>query len=177
MNKKFGFAMQQGIGLLELMLSLAIIAILLVMATRYFLVTSYSQKLNQVTQEMAQLKGAVYSWKGGNADYGDATDISDKLIAQGLVASGDIKEDNGVKTIVTPWNTEIKVMAGKHSAVDGSCSGGQNKGYASIEFTTSDDKADELKACSALAKSLSNTTTGEQAFCDVNSKKLCYSFQ
>jgi prepilin-type N-terminal cleavage/methylation domain-containing protein len=50
---------QKGIGLLELMLALAIIAILIVMATRYFSKASDNQKINLALQEMTEIKNAA----------------------------------------------------------------------------------------------------------------------
>ena len=49
---------QAGIGLLELMLSLAIIAILLIMATRYYLTTSRSEKVNDTISIVQALVAA-----------------------------------------------------------------------------------------------------------------------
>lgn len=57
-GKKF----QIGIGLLELMLSLAIIAILLVAATRYYQTTVSSQRVNAGARMVATVTAAVDSW-------------------------------------------------------------------------------------------------------------------
>jgi type II secretory pathway pseudopilin PulG len=50
---------EKGIGLLELMLALAIIAILIVMATRYFSKASDNQKINLALQEVTEIENAA----------------------------------------------------------------------------------------------------------------------
>lgn len=57
---------QRGIGLLELMLSLAIISILLVMATRYWIVSNRSSQVNRAVAQLGALQGAINQWKTGN---------------------------------------------------------------------------------------------------------------
>jgi type II secretory pathway pseudopilin PulG len=59
----------RGIGLLELMLSLAIIAILLVMATRYFLVANESQKINNAVSIANGFAGAEAQYATHNNVY------------------------------------------------------------------------------------------------------------
>lgn len=126
-----------GIGLLELMLSLSIIAILLVMATRYYLVTSYSNKLNRLTEEISQIQGAVYTWKGTKSDYTDLT--AGKLIDMGLIAGGDIDPNDNTK-IITPWSVPITI----------SPKGGEaTKALITIDMTSGEEK----KACTALERS------------------------
>ena len=55
---------EQGIGLLELMLSLAVIAILLVMATRFFGVTHRAQAVNHATKEVTVVLAGMQHWRG-----------------------------------------------------------------------------------------------------------------
>ncbi len=74
---------QIGIGLLELMLSLAIIAILLVMATRYYQVASFSEKVNQDINLIGNIEAAANRWKAIYGDYKKITSIQD-LIDQGM---------------------------------------------------------------------------------------------
>jgi prepilin-type N-terminal cleavage/methylation domain-containing protein len=52
----------RGISLLELMLSLAIIAILLVTATRYYNMTRSSQHVNEAAQMITAVYAAAQSW-------------------------------------------------------------------------------------------------------------------
>ncbi len=77
---------QRGIGLLELMLSLAIIAILLVMATRYYVVSSRSESVNRLVTLIGSLKGAIASFNGPVASQ---TNLAQELINMGTIAGGD----------------------------------------------------------------------------------------
>jgi Tfp pilus assembly protein PilE len=62
---------QIGIGLLELMLSLAIIAVLLVMATRYYMSASMNSRITQTVDAVMGLPSAAECWSssGSNATY------------------------------------------------------------------------------------------------------------
>lgn len=64
---------QKGISLLEVMLSLAIIAIILVMATRYFGIASGTSKLNQATGQINEIKQGLAQWSVNNGSYSGAT--------------------------------------------------------------------------------------------------------
>jgi len=55
---------QRGIGLLELMLALAIIVILLVMATRYFLVASLNEKVNTMISTVGGFQASLNCYQG-----------------------------------------------------------------------------------------------------------------
>jgi len=63
LNKK-----QIGIGLLELMLSLAIISVLLVMATRYYMSTSLNSRINQTLNSVLGLPAAAECWLGSSSN-------------------------------------------------------------------------------------------------------------
>jgi prepilin-type N-terminal cleavage/methylation domain-containing protein len=56
MKSKFLKLKQRGISLLEVMLSLAIIAVVLVMATRYFGIATISSKVNQATSMISEIR-------------------------------------------------------------------------------------------------------------------------
>lgn len=94
---------QRGIGLLELMLSLAIIAILLIMATRYYQTTKQSQEVNDAVQLVNSLVGAMSNYrtdhptKFKNVSVGvkDLTDVGYLPSAYG----------DGKNT--SPWRTSI----------------------------------------------------------------------
>ncbi len=104
------FKKERGIGLLELMLALAIIAILLVMATRYFLVTSRSEQVNRMTSQIKSVDAAASKWKSGKSDYTGMT--MQDLINMGLIATGDLNA--GQTLLLTPWGT-----TGNVSVVEG----------------------------------------------------------
>jgi type II secretory pathway pseudopilin PulG len=60
---------QLGISLLEVLLSLSIIAIILVLATRYFFVATNNNKINTAVSQIGGIVAAVHTWKGINTSY------------------------------------------------------------------------------------------------------------
>ena len=83
MIKRFKKAFQQGISLLEVMLSLSIIAVILVMAVRYYSVTSQSNNTNVTTEVVENLESAMHQYKAMGSTF---TGLNpDKLCAYGLV--------------------------------------------------------------------------------------------
>lgn len=60
---------QLGISLLEVLLSLSIIAIILVLATRYFFVATNNNKVNTAVSQVSGIVAAVHTWKGINTSY------------------------------------------------------------------------------------------------------------
>ncbi len=60
---------QRGISLLELLLSVSIIGVILILATRYFYISSNHQKINHTTSEIASVVVALQNWDPGNADF------------------------------------------------------------------------------------------------------------
>lgn len=55
---------QLGISLLEVLISLSIIAIVLIMAARYFFITTNNTKLSNAISQVGGLVAAAHSWKG-----------------------------------------------------------------------------------------------------------------
>ncbi len=94
---------QKGIGLLELMLSLAIIAILLIMATRYYQSASVSNKINTAVDMFAGVQGAMESYAIDN-DPEDATieELSTKGFLPPSYGDGDGVNPFGGKIELTP---------------------------------------------------------------------------
>jgi type II secretory pathway pseudopilin PulG len=63
---------QRGIGLLELMLSISIIAILLVMATRFYMSAKQSQQITDTVSQVDGIISAAANYaNGNNSDYSD----------------------------------------------------------------------------------------------------------
>lgn len=77
-----GNLLQRGVGLLELMLSLAIIAILLIMATRYYQSASQSQKVTQTASDIQALMAAAANYTASDPN---ATYSIDDLASAGLL--------------------------------------------------------------------------------------------
>ncbi|MCK4608097.1 MAG: prepilin-type N-terminal cleavage/methylation domain-containing protein [Gammaproteobacteria bacterium] len=101
---------QQGIGLLELMLSLAIIAILLVMATRYYLSASTSSDINQVVSDLGALTSCAANWSNTNGPSFDKSTITGSSGFELTTDCGDTGlfpttriDSNG--DMITPWGT------------------------------------------------------------------------
>ena len=61
----------RGIGLLELILSLAIIGSILLMATRYYLQAQEGAKVAQATKMISTLVNASFKWLEANDDFND----------------------------------------------------------------------------------------------------------
>ena len=86
---------ERGIGLLELMLSLAVIAILLVMATRFFGVTHRAQVLNHASKDMAFILASIQNWQGAHPNY---EGLSYAALAEQGLAPDDISADGVLPT-------------------------------------------------------------------------------
>lgn len=107
-----------GIGLLELMLSLAIIAILLIMATRYYQNASENNKRNQAVDMFSAVNGAVQTWK---VDQG-AESIDTLPSVKNLVEGGYLPPSYGSDgSTAAPWggaievDTDAEISGGKYS--------------------------------------------------------------
>ncbi len=95
---------QKGISLLEVLLSLTIIAIILVMAVRYFFVAENNNRINTTRQDIGSLIAAVNSWKGRNPQY------TSNLSIKTLVDEGELTLSNSLTTagvLYNPWGQEI----------------------------------------------------------------------
>lgn len=93
---------QKGIGLLELMLSLAIIAILLIMATRYYQSASDQNKRNQAVDMFAAVNGAVEAYKIDNS-------LSTPPTITSLASDGYLPPSYSASSTANPWGGEIKI--------------------------------------------------------------------
>lgn len=127
-----------GIGLLELMLSLAIISVLLVMATRYYRVARQGQQVNDAISEIHAIIAACENWiTGGQSDF---TELSangvKKLIDNGYLPEGSEKN---------PWHGSILVGAGENPN--------------QVKITMNNIPA---KACFDLAAKLNSNTASPQ---------------
>lgn len=93
---KFG----KGISLLEVMLSLAIIAIILVLASRYFILAQNNTNMTQALNEIQNINAAAQNWR---LSHGDFSGISMQgLIDRNLLPATAENNPWGGKTDVTP---------------------------------------------------------------------------
>lgn len=77
---------QRGIGLLELMLGMTIIAIMIILATRYYQSAKRSQLVNQAVQDINSLRAAAVTWSV-NETTGFMNLTMEKLKEEGLLPS------------------------------------------------------------------------------------------
>jgi len=94
----------RGIGLLELMLSLAIIAILLVMATRYFITANESQKVNNAISIIHGIAGGAANYRNAHNGYTNmstATLVTEHYIPSSFGGSA------GAGAGANPWGGNI----------------------------------------------------------------------
>lgn len=95
----------KGISLIELMLALAIIAILLVMATRYYVVARSEQQLNSGVEMVQAVQAASQKWLVEHNDYAGIS--LSELINYNLLPS---------KYTSNPWGGVINVDAANNNA-------------------------------------------------------------
>ncbi|KPJ67973.1 MAG: hypothetical protein AMJ43_00720 [Coxiella sp. DG_40] len=89
-----------GIGLLELMLSLAIIASILLMATRYFIQANAANKVTETTQIIGTLVNASFKWLEAEPNF-ENLDLDKLVDAKLLPEDWRNKKD--------PWGQLIKI--------------------------------------------------------------------
>lgn len=95
---------QHGISLLELMLSLAIIAILLLMATRYYNTTRMSQQVDEAAEMVTAIYTAGNAWLESHATF-DQPDMLQAFVNDGSVPAN-FKAAN-----INPWGAGLTVKA------------------------------------------------------------------
>lgn len=113
MKKKFGRLNQAGISLLEVLLSLGIIAIILSFAVQYFLLSSNHQKLNIVRNFVGADMAAIQSYGINNSGF-------DNLSWDALFQNGYISENKGITCTggantncsqKTPWGDDVTITS------------------------------------------------------------------
>lgn len=124
----------RGISLLEVMLSLAIIAIILVMATRYFGIASKESLLNQATQQISEIRQGYARWQ---TDRGSITGVTlAQLQTAGYITSQTAATPNplpggtlttnpaaGTMAVGVPDTAECTNLAGRFNTT---CGGGNS---------------------------------------------------
>lgn len=94
---------QRGIGLLELMLSLAIIAILLVSATRYYLVTRTAEQVNDAAEMVTSVFAGGQTWLQTYNDLSGLTSI--QRLVDILAVPPNFAQQNA-----NPWGGAINTL-------------------------------------------------------------------
>lgn len=150
MKQLKGRAKQLGISLLEVMLSISVIALILVMATRFFYVANNNNKVNTAISQVAGLEAAMYSWKGANLSY-EGIDIESLFAAGELVNfPGASESKDGKQVLNTPWGKSQYVVAANED------------GGASISAT-------QIRNCEVLKKAF-----GKRASCGEDNETFTY---
>ncbi|MFN7097282.1 MAG: type II secretion system protein [Gammaproteobacteria bacterium] len=108
--KTLRFLRQKGIGLLELMLSLAIIAILLIMATRYYQSASNSNNMNNAVDMVNAVRAGVKSYLSSNIGSADYPTIT------ALQQNGYLPQAYSAPSTANPWGGPICIMAATTTA-------------------------------------------------------------
>ena len=99
----------KAISLLEVLLSLSIIAIILVMATRYFFVAANNDKVNELRQQIGAVVAGVNAWKNQNPQFSPSLTIA-QLYTDGFLAkSSSLSSDDA--TLYDPWGDQISLTA------------------------------------------------------------------
>jgi len=160
----------KGIGLLELMLSLAIIAILLIMAIRYYQSANLSQQMSSATNMFNAVRSAMKNFYNDNAvnpNVGGAQSVS----IQDLMDSGYLPPSFGVN----PWGGVVAF-----TAIASSRSCGTKLTPTALNQTYSVCMSEvPTAACSQLQVKLQgtiNTSLNEDAACDANTVTVTYSY-
>ncbi len=140
MAKKFHRYAQQGIGLLELMLSLAIIALLLVMATRYYSSAHGSQQLNAAVEAYHAIYAAAETY--------EANDPAGSPVLSDLVSTNLLPQVFGNSgKLANPWGGTITLTV---SAASGGAAQSIFISMTAVPGTQ----------CNALIASLAQTLSG-----------------
>lgn len=90
-----------GISLLEIMLSLAIIAVILIMATRYYAITRIAQQTNEASEMIIAIYSAGQSWMQTNDNF-------KKVTIYTFTEAGLLPADFALAT-ANPWGGAISI--------------------------------------------------------------------
>lgn len=143
---------QTGISLLEVLLSLSIIAIILVMATRYFFVANNNNKINTTVSQVGGLVAAVNTWKGIKTTY-------EGLSVQALYDAGQLNDFPGLDDGSTSSVTLKNLWGGTIDVSEEA--GGTGTSQASIVISALPTAGD----CQALENAYSGSTcSSDHAF-------------
>lgn len=141
-NRSMTSLKQIGISLLEVLLSLSIIAIILVLATRYFFVATNNNKVNTAISQVGSIVAAAHSWKGVNTSYAN-------LSVQVLYDAGQFENFPGLDD-TTATSVALKDLWGDSFAITPAA---DNNGKATITLTLPD-----AGNCGALKNAYTGST-------------------
>ena len=93
---------QRGVGLLELMLSLALISGIVMLATRYYGSAQRSNLVSQTASEITDVINAANSYLGANNEWDTGFDLT-YVIQSGLVPN-EFTDNGTAQTVSTPFS-------------------------------------------------------------------------
>ena len=115
--------LQKGISLLEVMLSISIIAVILVMATRYYEVAHTNDALNNMQEQVSAVEGAVTRYADTHGSYADATitglvegSYYPNSTSYNAAGTGEIHNTLGTITLTSPSTTGITITVNMNGA-------------------------------------------------------------
>ncbi len=132
---------QLGISLLEVLLSLSIIAIILIMATRYFFVASNNNKTNTTISQVGALVAAAHAYKGATANYAN---LSIQTLAQAGQLANFPGFDDTNNSLLTLWGGSITIA-----------SSGDKSEFAEITVNLPDENK-----CQTILRAYPDASTG-----------------
>jgi general secretion pathway protein G len=134
---KFTRSSNRGFSLLELLLSIAIISLIILMATRYFSTVRSSQKVSDAVSMVQGIRAGATSLyaTGGAANVTVANLCTNKQIPSSYC--------NGTTSLISPWESGTSAA----STIDGSASSGKFK----ITIAGIPDTASCTNLCTALS--------------------------
>lgn len=98
----------KGISLLEVLLSISIIAIILVMATRYYFVASNNDKVNTTVSQLGGVIAASHSWKGAQPTY-TGVSVAELGSTNQLTNFPGFNNSGDAATLKTMWGQNITI--------------------------------------------------------------------
>jgi type II secretory pathway pseudopilin PulG len=150
---------QLGISLLEVMLSLSIIALVLVMATRFFFVANNNDKMNTTISQVAGLVAAAHSWQGAQAGFAG---IGIDVLGKAGQLSNFPGYDSSAQSLSTMWGQPITIDPSD------STTGGVNLALITVTLPTND-------MCGSLLRSFPTDADGNITS-KCNAADFTYSF-
>lgn len=121
MRYQRGYQKQTGISLLEVLLSLGIIAVILVMATKYFFVADRNDKINTLRQQIGEVMVGIESWKSEHPTYSETPELSiGTLSSEGFMANSSslVNPGSANATLNNPWGYRIEIAHVESTGAD-----------------------------------------------------------
>lgn len=105
-----------GVGTLEVVLSLSVMAILIVMAMRYCVIKEGTHKINVARQQVGALIAAVDAWQGRHPQLASGLSVT-TLYRQGFIAKmNHLVVDGDTANLYDPWGHAIRLFVADHQA-------------------------------------------------------------